>query len=773
MVNTIAPASHPIRRASITIEGLVQGVGYRPFVYRLAARHGLAGTVRNSPQGVLVEVEGAEGSVHRFVAELQAGAPAAVRDHQVDVRWEPPCGLRPPFAIVPSLRRGGTGLGAVPDLSVCEACLAELADAGNRRGGYALISCTACGPRFTILQTLPYDRERTTLGQFVRCSHCLAEYEDATDRRFHHEGITCARCGPRVTLLEEAGSPLAADDPIAAAAAALRCGHIVALKGVGGYHLACDATDEATVAELRRRKRREAKPLAVMVADLMAARALGYVSDAEARLLTSAARPIVLVERRAGAALAPSVAPGCRELGIMLPYTPVHHLLLRAARLPLVMTSGNRSDSPIVHRDADARRRLHGLADVFLVHDRPIETPCDDSVARMVGDRPCLVRRSRGYVPAPIRLPVATDRAVLACGGELKSTFAMVRGDRAFVSQHLGDLADEDAFRAYVDAIAHFERLLALTPEVVAHDLHPGYRSTVHARSLDGVERVAVQHHHAHVAACLADNGVDRPVIGVAWDGTGYGADGQVWGGEFLVADLADFERAGYLEPVPMPGGEAAIREPWRMTAAFLQAAYGETMTALDLAFVRRLDPAAWRVLARATARGLGSPLTSSAGRLFDAVASLLGVRDRVAFEAQAAMELEALAEPQADRVYAVRLDESGGPLVVRSTDIVRGVVDDLLVCTPAARIAARFHATLADILTRTCERVRARTGLAAVALSGGVFQNVWLLTAVLRRLDAAGFEVYTHRQVPANDGGLALGQAAVAARRLRDRDRA
>jgi hydrogenase maturation protein HypF len=413
------------------------------------------------------------------------------------------------------------------------------------------------------------------------------------------------------------------------------------------------------------------------------------------------------------------------------------------------------------------------VADLFLVHDRPIEVPCDDSVARVVRGTPQLVRRSRGYVPLAVRLPLEASRPVLACGGELKHTFALVRGEQAFLGQHLGDLAGERAFRAFLDAVAHFRRLFDLAPEVVAHDLHPGYRSTLYARSLEGVERIAVQHHHAHVASCLADNGVDRRVIGVAWDGTGHGADGHVWGGEFLVADLGGFERAGHLELVPLPGGEAAIREPWRMAAVFLRAAYGEAMAGLDLAFVRRLDRVAWRVLARAADQGLNAPLTSSAGRLFDAVASLLGLRDRAVFEAQAAMELEALAEPEADRIYPARLDGSGDALVVRTTDIVRGIVEDLLAEVPAARIAARFHATLADVLARVCERIRERTGLGTVALSGGVFQNAWLQAAAIGRLEIGGFEVYTHGQVPANDGGLALGQAAVAARRLAGRDHA
>jgi hydrogenase maturation protein HypF len=755
------------RRCTVAIEGVVQGVGFRPFVYRAAVRHGLAGSVRNSLQGALVEVEGDEESLRRFLDEVTAPPAATSARRRVTMHWGEPRGAGETFSIAGSAHDGEARLFPAPDLAACDACLGELSDPRDRRHGYALLACAECGPRFTMVAALPYDRERTTMGGFAMCARCRSEYETPDDRRFHAEGIACPSCGPRLTLHAADGAPVPTGDPIASAAVALRNGGIVAIKGVGGYHLACDATAGPIVAELRRRKRRDAKPLAVMVEDLAEARALGHVSEAEAGLLACSARPIVLVRRRATAPVADEVAPGCRDLGIMLPYTPLHHLLLEAVGRPLVMTSGNASDEAIAYRDDDARRRLRGVADLFLVHDRPIEVPCDDSVARVVRGTPQLVRRSRGYVPLAIRLPLAACRPVLACGGELKHTFALVRGEQAFLAQHLGDLAGERAFRAFLDAVAHFRRLFDLAPEVVAHDLHPGYRSTLYARSLEGVERIAVQHHHAHVASCLADNGVDRRIIGVAWDGTGHGTDGHVWGGELLVADLAGFERAGHFELVPLPGGDAAIREPWRMAAVFLRAAYGEAMTGLDIAFVRRLDRAAWRVLSRAADQGLNSPLTSSAGRLFDAVASLLGLRDRIGFEAQAAMELEALADSEADRVYPARLDDGGDALVVRTTDIVRGVVEDLLAEVPAARIAARFHATLADVLTRACERIRARTGLGAVALSGGVFQNAWLLAAALGRLETTGFEVYTHGQVPANDGGLALGQAAVAARRL------
>jgi hydrogenase maturation protein HypF len=557
-------------------------------------------------------------------------------------------------------------------------------------------------------------------------------------------------------------------NPLEAAAAALRADRIVAVKGLGGYHLACDATSAAAVATLRRRKGREAKPLAVMVPHLDAARALCRVSPAEAELLSGAARPIVLLGKRgadARPALADEVAPRLGELGVMLPYTPLHHLLLEAAGGPLVMTSGNVSDEPIVHEDGEAAARLHGIADLLLVHDRPIQVRCDDSIARVVAGRPMLIRRARGYVPLAIALPHEAARPILAVGGELKNVFALVRGREAFPSQHLGDLAHERAWRAWIETVAHFEQLLGVVPGVVAHDLHPGYRSSVYARSLEGVERIAVQHHHAHIASCLADNGLDTPVIGVAWDGTGHGADGHVWGGEFLIADLGGYVRAGHFQNVALPGGDAAIREPWRMAAVFLQAAYGDAMEDLDLDFMRRLDRPAWRVLTRAIEHGLNAPLTSSAGRLFDAVGSLLGLRDRADFEAQAAMELEALVESDADRVYPIEITDAGEGCVVRTPDAIRGVVEDLLADVSPARIAARFHATLAEVIVRTCTRIRVERGLGRVALSGGVFQNMCLLRTVIVQLERAGFEVYTHHQVPPNDGGLALGQAAVAAR--------
>ena len=749
-----------MRRCRITVDGVVQGIGFRPSVYRLAVSHGVTGSVCNSRAGVLIDAEGDDASLEAFVSKLSEDVPG-----RVSVAWAEPEGLAG-FSIAVSAHDGVARFAPVPDRALCDECVAELVDPSNRRYGYALQTCATCGPRFTIVRALPYDRERTTMAHFALCDSCKVEYGEPHDRRFHAESIACPECGPHVTLHGPDGASVSDIDPIAAARTEILAGGLVAVKGVGGFHLACDATNQAAVAELRRRKRREAKPLAVMVANLDAAQAIAHVSPGEAALLMSSARPIVLLRHRDGVVMADEVAPDCRELGVVLAYTALHHLLLGAVGRPLVMTSGNASDEPIAHRDEEARLRLRGIVDLFLTHDREIVTPCDDSVVRMVAGTPQIVRRARGYVPLAVRLPTAATRPILACGGELKSTFALVRDDEAFLSQHLGDLTSEVAFRTYVETVGHFRRLFELTPEVVAHDLHPAYRSTVYAGSLDGVERVAVQHHHAHVASCLADNGVDRRVIGVAWDGTGYGTDGCVWGGEFLVADLAGFDRAGHFEYVLLPGGDAATREPWRMAAVFLRAAYGDAMSTLDLAFARRLDPAAWRVLSRAADRGLNAPLTSSAGRLFDAVASLLGLRDRVTFEGQAAMELEALAAPEADLVYPTVIRDGDDGIVVQTPDVVRGVAEDLLRQVPASVIAARFHATLADVLARVCLRVRGRIGLDAVALSGGVFQNAWLLQAAITRLETDGFQVYTHHQVPTNDGGLALGQAAVAARR-------
>jgi len=764
-----------VRRCRVEVDGVVQGVGFRPFVCRVARSLGLGGSVHNESSGVLIDVQGDVEAIAEFLDRIRNHQPPAAQPRRIRVADASPHPEVAMFSIEASVPTSAESGCPAPDLAVCQECLGELRDRQDRRYAYPFLNCTDCGPRFTIIRRLPYDRERTSMALFTMCHACREEYEDVRDRRFHAEPTACPACGPRLALLDSGGQVVDVADALQGVVAALRGGQIVAVKGIGGYHLACDATTPGVVSELRRRKARDAKPLAVMVGSLEEARRLCVVSDPEAELLHSAARPIVLLERRspgAGQAVADEVAPRLRHLGLMLPYTPLQHLLLERVDRPLVMTSGNRSDEPIAYEDGDALARLGGIADLFLVHNRPIEVRCDDSVARVVEGTPTVLRRARGYVPLAISLTHEAAEPILACGGELKNVFALVRGREVFLSQHLGDLGDERAYRAWTDAIRHLQHLLELTPQVAAHDLHPGYRSTVYARMLDGVRHVPVQHHHAHIASCLADNGVDDRVIGVAWDGTGYGADGHVWGGEFLLADLEGFERVGSFQEVAMPGGEAAVREPWRMAAVFLQAAYGEAMEELDLAFVRRLDRSAWRLLSRAAERGLNAPLTSSAGRLFDAVASILGLRDRVDFEAQAAMELEVLAEPEADRVYAVNLEEIDGRMIVRTPDIVRGVVEDILAGVGCDRIGSRFHATLADVIVKTCGRLRQRSGLDRVALSGGVFQNIRLSRLAVDGLGRAGFQVYTHHQVPPNDGGLALGQAAIATRVRDDRRR-
>ena len=747
-------------RAHVT--GLVQGVGFRPFVWRQATARGLAGWVGNDAAGVVLEVEGEAEEVDALLAALRTPPPLArvdeVSSHRLPVTGETG------FVVRRSTSAGARTALVSPDTATCSECLRELHDPADRRAGYPFVNCTNCGPRYTIVHAVPYDRSRTTMAQFPLCPACQAEYEDPSDRRFHAEPVCCPVCGPTLALLGRDGRSI--DGPVVETAVdLLRAGQVLAVKGLGGYHLAVDAGDEQAVSALRRRKHREDRPFALMVPDVATARELCDVGPEETELLTSAARPIVLLRRRSSPAVAASVAPGCPTLGLMLPYTPLHALLLERFVGPLVLTSGNLSDEPIAFHDDDATSRLTGIADAFLLHDRAIRTRVDDSVSRVVCGRVLPLRRSRGYVPDPVRLPVAARRAVLACGSALKNTFCLARGEQAFLSHHVGDLDEWSTFRSYVDGIAHLRDLLDIAPAVVAHDLHPDYPSTRYARDLTGVELVGVQHHHAHIASCLADNGLTGPVVGVAFDGLGLGTDGTAWGGEFLLADLTGFTRAGHLSPVPMPGGDAAARQPWRMAAAHLDAAYeGAPPGRLDV--VQRQGPR-WDAVLSLARTGTNSPATSSAGRLFDAVSSLLGIRDVVTYEGQAAIELEHAADGGETGSYPVPVGD-GGRVAVAA--LIRGVTDDLLRGTSVPAIAGRFHNALADVVLTVCSRLRQEHDLGTVALSGGVFQNALLLSRCLDRLEAAGFTVLTHRQVPPNDGGVSLGQAAVAAARLRER---
>lgn len=731
--------------------GIVQGVGFRPYVWGLARRLELAGWVRNEPAGVTIEVQGPPEAIAAFTRRLGPGAPPLARIGSIHVEGLA-LGDEADFVIRPSATQATATALVSPDVATCGDCLREILDAQDRRFGYAFANCTNCGPRYSIVTGIPYDRASTTMVDFEMCPRCRAEYSDPLDRRFHAQPVCCADCGPALSC------------SLAEAAAALRRGEIVAIKGLGGYHLAALASDETAVATLRDRKHREDKPFALMAVDLAAVRRLCITSPAEEDLLASPARPIVLLARRQAAPVAASVAPHTAELGVMLPYTPLHHLLLAGVGEPIVCTSGNLSDEPIAYTDSGARRRLGPVADRMLTHDRRIHMRVDDSVARVVDGRPYLLRRSRGYAPAPVQLPWAAVRPVLACGADLKNTVAVARDHHVFLSQHVGDLADVLAHEAFGETVAHLQRLFEVEPSVVTFDLHPQYLSSTFGREQTDLIQVPVQHHHAHVAACLADAGLPGPVIGVAFDGLGHGDDGTVWGGEFLVADLLGYERRGRLGQVPMPGGDAATREPWRMAAAYLDA-LGEA-EACDLAVARRNDR--WSQVIQLGRSGLHSPPTSSAGRLFDAVAALLNVRDVVTYEGQAACELEQVADRDHREAYRTRVESTASGHIVQGVDLVAGALADLRSGVDRSRIAARFHRGLAQATVDVCRALRGETGLGTVALSGGCFANVILLEAVAAGLQAAGFEVLRHRQVPCNDGGISLGQAAVAAARDR-----
>jgi hydrogenase maturation protein HypF len=715
----VARKNHLMQRRRFAVRGVVQGVGFRPFVFGLARRHGLAGFVLNDGSGVVIEAEGELEALDAFAAGLVGEAPPLARVEAVEAQAVEPRG-ESGFAIAESAPTGRTAL-IPPDVATCTDCLRELFDPADRRYRYPFVNCTQCGPRFTIVREVPYDRPNTTMAGFPLCADCRREYEDPLDRRFHAEPIACPACGPRLSL------------PLEEAVALLSAGSILAVKGLGGYHLACDATNEDAVARLRARKHREDKPFAVMTNEPAA---LAVVGREEDELMRSRERPIVLVERRAEGGVAPSVAPGTRWLGLMLPYTPLHHLLLHDFGGPLVMTSGNRSDEPISYEDQEARERLGAIADAFLGHDRPIHRRCEDSVFR--SEFP--IRRSRGHAPGAVRLPVGPARPLVAAGAELKSTFCVVHGREAFLSPHLGDIDTELAYRAFAADLDLYLQMLDMRPEVIAHDLHPEYLATKWALAQDA-ELIGVQHHHAHAAACLAEHGETGPALALVFDGTGFGTNGTLWGGELIRCDLESFERVAHLEPVALAGGAAAIREPWRVAAVYLERAG------------RPVPWARWQTVRGALA--VNAPLSSGMGRLFDAVAALLGLRDSVTYEGQAAVELEQLA----GEVEATPYPWTFGDGVA----LVRAVQDDVESGRPHEEIAAAFHEAVAVGAAAACaEATEPRT----VALSGGTFQNLRLLASTRRLLEADGFRVLSHHLVPPNDGGISYGQAAVAAAR-------
>jgi hydrogenase maturation protein HypF len=788
-----AATAHRVARA-IEVRGVVQGVGFRPFVWRLADELGLDGRVVNRAGQVEIEVAGPADAVEAFARRLATDAPPRARVEAVEVREtgrsiEPGAG----FTIDESEAVASTERLFPPDIATCDDCLRELFDPADRRYRYPFTNCTNCGPRATIIDDLPYDRARTSMREFPLCAACEAEYRDPANRRFHAEPVACPDCGPQLSYRRPGEAAVAArrEEALAAAIADLRAGRIAAVKGLGGYHLACDATDPAAVARLRDRKHRWAKAFAVMVRDLDAARAQAEMSPEEEALLTSPARPIVLVERRRDGARngEPPLADGVvnaeparaaalnRRVGLFLPYTPLHHLLLEGVGRPIVLTSGNLSDEPLATDDAEALERLAGIADSFLQHDREIRARYDDSVTRVVDGRESVIRRGRGYAPEPLDLPTATPAALLAVGAELKHTFTLARGSRAHVAPHTGDLEDLLTHRAFETNLAHLKRLLDLEPEYVAHDLHPGYLSTQYAVShFPEIRRIPVQHHHAHVASVAAEAGLTEPFIGVAYDGLGMGDDGTFWGGELLVATLADYRRVGRFGRAPMPGGALAVKKPYRMALGYLLAAEAfepEDSVAgcidreLTQTFLERLDPREVEVVRVQLARGLNAPIASSAGRLFDAAASLLGIRDVAEYEAQAAIELELLAEEGTVAPLPSRLERRDGLLVYDPRPTIRGLLEGRADGTLTEVLAAQFQETVAAVTRELVGEIGRETGHRIVALSGGVFQNQWLATTLVRRLAGDGFEVYTNQKVPANDGGISYGQAAVAAARL------
>lgn len=790
-MNVAAGVSGALGRTRLAVRGAVQGVGFRPFVYRLATDLGLHGWVSNSNQGVFIEVEGPATVREAFLLRLERERPPRSFIQSLEAVHLDPAGYSG-FAIRPSESGGEPTALVLPDIATCADCLREVLDPSNRRHRYPFTNCTHCGPRFSIIEALPYDRPHTSMRRFRMCRACQAEYEDPADRRFHAQPNACPDCGPRLELWDAAGRTLAGgDEALVTAARALGEGSVVAVKGLGGFHLMVRAEDEGAVRRLRERKHREEKPLAVMGATLERVRDWCEVNPLEARLLESPEAPIVLLRRRTGGSptVAPVVAPRNPYLGVMLPYTPLHHLLLREVGGPLVATSGNLSDEPICTDEQEAQRRLAGVADLFLVHDRPIVRHVDDSIVRVVLGREMVMRRARGYAPLPVRVREALP-TVLAVGAHLKNTVALARGAEVFLSQHIGDLETVAALEAFRRVIADLGRLYGMKPEQLAADAHPDYLSSRHARE-SGQPVVSVQHHYAHVLACMAENDVPAPLLGVAWDGTGFGLDGTVWGGEFLRVTAQGVERVAHLRPFRLPGGDQAVKEPRRSAVGLLYAQFGEAVfERTDLAALRAFKPAARRTLAQMLRQGVNAPLTSSAGRLFDAVASLLDLRQEAGFEGQAAMDLEFAIEPgDSDDDYPVQLDavaagpengrdrppcsdQPGGqafsrPSVTHVVDwgpLVTGILTDLAAAQPVWEIAAKFHNTLAACIVAVARQI----GEPRVMLTGGCFQNRGLLERTVIRLRTAGFHPYWHQRVPPNDGGIALGQAVATGREPR-----
>ena len=757
--------------AKITLEGIVQGVGFRPFVHCLATSFNLSGWTLNSSSGVIIEVEGDEEMLDGFYKELLNSPPPLANIIKKSIEYHAPLGLKS-FEIKESQSFEDEFTPVSPDIGICKDCHRELLDPNDRRYRYPFINCTNCGPRFTIIQDIPYDRQMTTMEKFKMCEKCLAEYEDIANRKYHAQPNACPVCGPRIWLSRD-GKEVECADPIKETIDLLRRGCIVAVKGLGGFHLACNAQDDEVVKRLRERKRREkSKPLAIMSPGLKTIKKYCEVSPEEEQLLTGPQKPIVLLKKLKDSPVAESVAPNNNYLGIMLPYTPLHYLLMDDPEMPsLVMTSANLSDEPLTKDNPEAEKRLSEIADYILMHNRDIYNRCDDSLARVVGKQEVVIRRSRGYAPFPVWLDFELKR-VLGVGAELKNTFCLTRGNLAFLSQHIGDLKNLETSEFFKEGIERYKRLFRIEPEAIAYDLHPDYLSTKFALELatrnSQPVTFGIQHHHAHIASAMAENGVDERVIGVAMDGTGFGTDGNIWGCEFLLADYLGLERAAHLKYIPMPGGDKAIEEPYRMAISFLYAAYGDK---IPQHFLKRWRKEKLSFILKMIERGINSPLASSTGRLFDAVSSILGLRDVVDYEAQAAIELEMIADYKEEGVYGFEVFEEEGVFIIDHGPIILDLVQDIDRQVAPSILSSRFHNTVADFTLDICKRIRDKEGVDKVVLSGGVFQNRYLLERVKTWLGQEDFIPILHSRVPPNDGGISLGQAVIASKKMENKE--
>lgn len=747
-----------IKRLKIAAEGVVQGVGFRPFVYNLATSMELKGWVKNTPRGVIIEAEGDEQILNKFIPLVTVQAPPLAIIERTSTEWLNPIGYND-FVIAQSDENDHRFTLISPDTATCGQCLAELNDPGNRRYRYPFINCTHCGPRFTIIKDVPYDRPYTTMAGFAMCSCCLEEYYDPGDRRFHAQPNACAKCGPRVMLLDNRSQVISAPDPVIKGVELLKSGHILAVKGLGGYHLVCDALNTTVVKQLRDKKNREAKPFGVMMADIETVKKHCLVSREEEKLLTDNSRPIVLLKKKAASKVASAVAPGNSWLGVMLPYTPLHHLLFIDGPQVLVMTSGNSSGESIEYIDQGALNNLKGIAGYFLTHNRDIHIPTDDSVTRIFRGNEMIIRRSRGYVPLPLKMPFEAS-GILATGGGIKNTLCLSKGSMAFLSQHTGDLEYLSNMEAFKQGIAHLQGMFDINLRTVAYDLHPGYMSSKYAQEMPGLDKIPVQHHHAHIASCMAEHQLVEDVIGVAFDGSGYGTDDCIWGGEFFTGSYHSFTRMAHLAYVPLPGGDMAVKQPWRMAISYLVTLNIDSSKII----FKDLPQSKVQGVTELLQHYPKNILTSSAGRLFDGVAALLGLCREISYEGQAAVELEHLAaETHWRESYNYLIDRDITPWQIHFGDMFRGILQDLQFKQPLPYIAAKFHRTVAEMIEITCIGISNETGLKTVVLSGGVFQNMLLLQQTVDLLENSGFRVYTHSKVPPNDGGICLGQAAMA----------